>query len=335
MLTDMIPEQDALLAAAACDTCAQQIWHKRYLGKQSHIAILSKNIKQQPDAVKKIYGQQLQQLRQALEELYTSKFNEAAVTNCREYDFSALPIKHRGSRHPLSIMENSIKSIMQELGFKYHHGPHIESSYYNFDALNTLADHPARSVKDTFYLDQDKQWLLRTHTTAVQARALEQLGKQLQRSQGIVTTPEPKSVHAGWTYGSTYRRDDDATHTPCFTQVDAWLVGENVTVTDLQQCLTTVVKRLLPNCQQVRFRPSFFPFTFISYEIDIMLDNQWLEVSGSGMIHPQVLERANLGHLIGFAFAFGIERMTMLRYDIRDIRHLYKNDIGLLSMINT
>jgi len=231
-----------------------------------------------------------------------------------------------GSRHPITLITNRICDIFTRMGFEVVEGPEVESDYYNFEALNIPKDHPARDMQDTFYVSEDI--VLRTHTSPTQPRVME-------KRQPPVRIIAP---------GKVYRCDSDITHTPMFHQVEGLLVDENVSFGDLKGTLTSFVHQMFDTQTRVRFRPSFFPFTEPSAEVDILCvicrgkgcrvcsQTGWLEILGSGMVHPAVLENVDYdtARYTGFAFGMGVERIAMLKYGIDDIRRYYENDIRFL-----
>jgi phenylalanyl-tRNA synthetase alpha chain len=239
-------------------------------------------------------------------------------------DFT-LPGRRRtlGKLHPLTQVTDDIVRAFRKIGFAVADGPEIEDEYHCFDALNTPADHPARDSQDTFYLDTTDKRLLRTHTSSVQIRVM--------KSQ-----PPPVRIIVP---GRVYRRDNaDATHNPTFHQIEGLYVDKGVTVGDLKGTVEFVFKELMGGDVKIRFRPHYFSYTEPSYEIDFTnalvkkMGQDWLEIAGCGMVHPQVFE--NVGYdpevWTGWAFGFGIERIAMLRYGINDIRLFYENDVRFL-----
>jgi phenylalanyl-tRNA synthetase alpha chain len=229
----------------------------------------------------------------------------------------------------MTVTAEAMKRVLIGLGFSYDDFPDIETEYYNFDALNTPAWHPARDLHDTFYTDGEH--LMRTHTTAFQGRVMRASGGQV-------------PIRA-MTTGRCYRKDDiDASHFPIFQQLDAFAVGRNITMSDLRWTLTELVKGLFGAEAKLRFRPSYFPFTTPSAEVDmscIICKQQgcslcsrtgWIEVLGSGMMRPEVLRMGGMDPAKhqGFAFGIGVDRITMLRHQINDIRHLYQNEEAFL-----
>ena len=246
-------------------------------------------------------------------------------------DITMPPVKIRyGNLHPVTTVRNQLTDIFTSMGFEVYEGTEIETDYYNFTALNTPQDHPARDMQDTFYIDVEH--LLRTHTTAIQMRVLE---KDAPRTPVKVICP-----------GKVYRRDDDdATHSHQFTQVEGLVVGENIRLSDLKGTLEFVAKRMFGEKRVIRFRPSYFQFTEPSAEVDVSCHmcggkgcptckgTGWIEILGAGMVHPNVLRMAGYDpeKVSGFAFGIGAERVAMLKYGIDDIRHFYTNDIRFLK----
>ncbi len=239
-------------------------------------------------------------------------------------DFS-LPGRRRllGKLHPLTQVTEDIVRSFRKIGFVVADGPEIEDDYHCFDALNTPADHPARDTHDTFYLNTQDRWLLRTHTSSVQIRVMK-------------NQPPPVRIIVP---GRVYRRDNaDATHNPTFHQIEGLYVDKQVTVGDLKGTVEFVFKQLLGDDTRIRFRPHYFSYTEPSFEIDFSspltrkIGKEWLEIAGCGMVHPQVFE--NVGYdpevWTGWAFGFGIERIAMIRYEINDIRLFYENDLRFL-----
>jgi len=222
-----------------------------------------------------------------------------------------------GHRHPLISTIEEIVDIFSGLGYRVSEGPEIETDYYNFTALNIPEHHPARDMQDTFYLGDGR--LLRTHTSPVQIRYME-------------THAPPVKIIAP---GRVYRIDSDATHSPMFHQVEGLWIDEHISFADLKGVYTDFLRRFFETDDlQVRFRPSFFPFTEPSAEIDMAFrDGRWLEISGAGQVHPTVVRNFGLDpeRYIGFAFGSGLERLTMLRYGIGDLRLFYDNDLRFLS----
>lgn len=234
-----------------------------------------------------------------------------------------------GRLHPLTVVARRIEEIFLGLGFSIAEGPEVELDYYNFEALNLPKDHPARDMQDTFFITPET--LLRTQTSPVQVRTMERTAPAL-----------PVKVIAP---GRVYRRDDDATHSPMFHQVEGLVVDRRITLADLRGVLKVFAEQMFGPDTRTRFRPSYFPFTEPSAEVDISCGmcggegcrvcshTGWLEILGCGMVHPRVLEMSgyNSEEVTGFAFGMGIERITMLKYDLDDMRLLFDNDMRFLS----
>ena len=218
--------------------------------------------------------------------------------------------KTLGSLHPINQTKDFLLNLLSEIGFKEIHGPEIESEEFNFDMLNIKKSHPARQMHDTFYVE-NKSKVLRTHTSPVQIR-------------GMLKTKPPLAFTSA---GKVYRKDDDATHLPMFHQVEGIYVDENVTFANLKDLIHKILQNLFGKDIQIRFRPSYFPFTEPSAEVDILSDNgKWLEILGCGIVHPKVLKNCNIDSkkYSGLAFGLGVERIAMLKYGVNDIRDFYK-----------
>ncbi len=234
-----------------------------------------------------------------------------------------------GSKHPLTAIQEEIEDIFLGMGYSIEEGPEIELDYYNFEALNLPKDHPARDMQDSFFVGPEM--LLRTHTSPVQVRTMERTVPAL-----------PVRVIAP---GRVYRRDDDATHSPMFNQVEGFAIDKRVTLGDLKGTLQVFAEKMFGRQTRTRFRPSYFPFTEPSAEMDISCGmcggkgcrvcsyTGWLEILGCGMIHPRVLEVSGYDpeEVTGFAFGMGVERIAMLKYDINDMRVLFDNDLRFLK----
>tara|TARA_Y200000002_G_scaffold240774_1_gene199018 strand:+ start:20018 stop:20743 length:726 start_codon:yes stop_codon:yes gene_type:complete len=222
-----------------------------------------------------------------------------------------------GSNHPINIMKESILNMLVTLGFEIKEGPEIESEKFNFDMLNIKKNHPARQMHDTFYLDK-KTKLLRTHTSPVQIR-------------GMLETSPPLAFISG---GKVYRKDDDSTHLPMFHQIEGICVDKNIDFSNLKYLIYKIIYNLFGKDIKIRFRPSYFPFTEPSAEVDILSnDGRWLEVLGCGIVNPIVLENCKIDSEVysGFAFGLGIERIAMLKFGVNDIREFYKSNLDFLN----
>ena len=243
-------------------------------------------------------------------------------------------LRSQGGLHPVSLSLERIEHIFTSMGFEVAQGPEIETDWFNFTALNTPEDHPARSMHDTFYIEGG--YLLRTHTSPMQIRhAMSHVQTYQSRLDAGQSMPEIRVIAPG----RTYRVDSDATHSPMFHQCEGLWIGENISFKDLKVVFTDFCKTFFENDDLVlRFRPSFFPFTEPSAEIDIQfpsgpLAGRWLEVAGSGQVHPNVVRNMGLDpeRFIGFAFGMGPDRLTMLRYGVNDLRLFFDGDIRFLS----
>ena len=225
--------------------------------------------------------------------------------------------KDRGSLHPINHMKDSIMSLLVSYGFEIVDGPEIETEEFNFDMLNIKKSHPARQMHDTFYVE-NKSNLLRTHTSPVQIR-------------GMLEKKPPLAFISG---GKVYRKDDDATHLPMFHQVEGIYVDKNVSFAQLKDLIYKIIYSLFGEDVELRFRPSYFPFTEPSAEVDILSkEGKWLEILGCGLVNPVVLENCNIdsNKYSGLAFGLGVERIAMLKFGVTDIREFYKSNLDFLS----
>jgi phenylalanyl-tRNA synthetase alpha chain len=317
-----------------------------YLGKSGRITELMKGMGSLSVDEKKTRGAAINQAKQAIEGALHARRQALADAEleaqlkAEALDVS-LPGRQRGQGglHPVSLTLERIESIFGSMGFDVAEGPEIESDWFNFTALNTPADHPARSMHDTFYVEggsADAPNLLRTHTSPVQVRhALQHVEQHRALSDAGQVMPEIRVIAPG----RTYRVDSDATHSPMFHQCEGLWIGENVSFKDLKFVFTNFCRAFFERDDLVlRFRPSFFPFTEPSAEIDIQfqsgpLAGRWLEVAGSGQVHPNVVRNMGLDpeRYIGFAFGMGLDRFTMLRYGVNDLRLFFDGDIRFLT----
>ena len=317
-----------------------------YLGKSGCITELMKGLASLPVEEKKSRGAAINQAKQAIEAALTERRQaladaELAIQLQAEALDVTLPGRQRGQGglHPVSLTLERIEAIFSSMGFEVAEGPEIESDWFNFTALNTPEDHPARSMHDTFYVEGGSEKapnLLRTHTSPMQIRhAVSHVKRHraaLDAGQGM---PEIRVIAPG----RTYRVDSDATHSPMFHQCEGLWIGENVSFKDLKFVFTDFCRTFFESDDLVlRFRPSFFPFTEPSAEIDIQfqsgpLAGRWLEVAGSGQVHPNVVRNMGLDpeRFIGFAFGMGPDRLTMLRYGVNDLRLFFDGDVRFLS----
>ena len=225
--------------------------------------------------------------------------------------------KAYGTLHPINQTKDYLLKLLADIGFREVHGPEIETEEFNFDMLNIKKSHPARQMHDTFYVEKKKN-VLRTHTSPVQIRSM------LKSKPPIAFTSA----------GKVYRKDDDATHLPMFHQVEGIYVDENVTFANLKDLIHQILHELFGDNVQIRFRPSYFPFTEPSAEVDILSDSgKWLEILGCGVVNPIVLENCNIdsNKYSGLAFGLGVERIAMLKYGVNDIREFYKSNLDFLA----
>lgn len=330
LLAQIEPLKDAALSQfkAASDLATLEQDRVHYLGANGGFTALMKQLgtlsKEERPAAGKLINQAKLELEAALEERRSSLELKAALPK-DPTDFT-LPGRRAvlGRLHPLTQVTEDIVRSFRRLGFAVADGPEVEDEYHCFDALNTPADHPARDLQDTFYLNTPSRPLLRTHTSSVQIRVMEK-----QRPPIRLIVP-----------GRVYRRDNaDATHNPTFHQIEGLYVDRGVTVSDLKGTVEFVFRELLGSDVKLRFRPHYFSYTEPSYEIDFTnalvkkLGKDWMEIAGCGMVHPQVFENVgyNPEEWSGWAFGFGIERLAMLRYGVNDIRLFYENDVRFLE----
>ena len=228
--------------------------------------------------------------------------------------------KSAGTQHPLFLLMQEAYQVFPEMGFEIATGPELESEWYNFSVLNVPKDHPARDMQDTFWIKEKKDFVLRTHTTSVTARAIEQAGKEGRLPAAFISI------------GKVFRNEaTDATHEMQFYQIDGAMVGENISIADMKGVLTHFYKKMLGEEVVIEFRPSFFPFTEPSIEVFAKFKGKWLEMGGSGMLHPNVLRDLGLDpkKVQGFAFGHGFDRIAMVKWGIPDVRFLYQGDLQL------
>jgi phenylalanyl-tRNA synthetase alpha chain len=305
----------------------------RYVGKTGAVTELLKGLSSLPPDEKRRLGALVNEAKQAIESALLQrreaiKQRELEVRLAQEALDVTLPGRGRGvgGIHPVIRTWQRVEEIFRSVGFAVADGPEIETDWYNFTALNNPLNHPARSMQDTFYVDEQDATglplLLRTHTSPMQVRYARQ------------HTPPIKVIAPG----RTYRVDSDATHSPMFHQVEGLWMDEHISFADLKGVYTMFLRRFFEtDALQVRFRPSFFPFTEPSAEIDMAFDRgplkgRWLEISGAGQVHPKVVHNYGLDpeRWIGFAFGSGLERLTMLRYGINDLRLFFEGDLRFL-----
>ncbi|AKJ29666.1 phenylalanine--tRNA ligase subunit alpha [Caldimonas brevitalea] len=313
----------------------------RYLGKAGRLTELLKGLAQLAPEEKKARGAAINEVKQQVEQALNERRQAladaelASQLKAEALDVT-LPGRKRGTGglHPITRAMERIEAIFGSMGFDVADGPEIEVDWFNFTALNTPADHPARSMHDTFYVEGGH--LLRTHTSPMQIRyAVQHVKRHRALLEAGQAMPDIRVIAPG----RTYRVDSDATHSPMFHQVEGLWVGENVSFKDLKSVYVNFLRVFFEtDDMQIRFRPSYFPFTEPSAEIDMMfnsgpLKGRWLEVSGSGQVHPQVIRNMGLDpeRYIGFAFGSGIDRLAMLRYGVNDLRLFFDGDLRFLS----
>ncbi len=306
----------------------------QFLGKKGQLTDILKELGKLSNEERPIVGGLANQVKSELELLYASllekiqlqAINEKLTLDRIDVTLPAVGME-TGHVHPVSAMLSDIKDVFRRMGFDIHEGPEIETDYYNFEALNIPSHHPARDMQDTFYLGPDV--LLRTHTSPVQMRVMEK-----QKPPIYMVAP-----------GTVYRCDSDVTHTPMFHQIEGLVVDRGANLPQMKAVVSTLLEQIFKKELKVRFRPSFFPFTEPSAEVDIgcvLCDSKgcrvckntgWLEVMGCGMVHPQVFHHAGIDpeEFTGFAFGLGIERVTMLKHGIGDLRLFYENDLRFLK----
>lgn len=323
--------------AAANDNATLENEKARFLGKTGALTELLKGLGKLDPETRKAEGARINQVKQQVEAALQARRQALsdALMNARlaaEAIDVTLPGRagSRGSLHPVMRTWERVEQIFGSIGFDVADGPEIETDWMNFTALNNPDNHPARSMQDTFYVDgrdsDDKLLLLRTHTSPMQVR----YAKMHVEKYAGKAMPPIKVICPG----RTYRVDSDATHSPMFNQVEGLWIGEDVSFADLKGVYTDFLRKFFERDDiQVRFRPSYFPFTEPSAEIDMAFGSgKWLEISGSGQVHPNVLRNMGLDpeRYIGFAFGSGLERLTMLRYGINDLRLFFEGDVRFL-----
>jgi phenylalanyl-tRNA synthetase alpha chain len=309
----------------------------QFTGKAGRITELMKGLGALPVEEKKTRGAAINVAKQAIEAALTERRQQLADAELAlQLQAEALDVslpgrmREPGGLHPVSLTLERIELIFASMGFDVADGPEVESDWHSFTSLNNPPNHPARSMQDTFYVDgrdsEDKLLLLRTHTSPMQVR----YAKMHVEKYAGQAMPPIKVICPG----RTYRVDSDATHSPMFNQVEGLWIGEDVSFADLKGVYTDFLRKFFERDDiQVRFRPSYFPFTEPSAEIDMAFGNgKWLEISGSGQVHPNVLRNMGLDpeRYIGFAFGSGLERLTMLRYGINDLRLFFEGDVRFL-----
>ncbi len=313
-----------------------------YLGKKGPITEISSGMRDLSPEEKKEIGKELHELREEVNSLFDelkNKFEEDKLKELIEKDTIDITLPSKkvktGSKHPMTRIEEKFEDLFTSLGYTVYDGPELESDENCFQKLNIAKGHPARDAQDTFYLENEfENFLLRTQTSTAQVRAMEE---NTEKGPLKIVCP-----------GKVYRREEDATHSHQFMQIEGLVIDENVSMADLKGTLELFVKEFLGEKTKVRFRPSFFPFTEPSVEVDVTCfkcggagcslckKTGWIEVLGAGMVHPNVLEMCGYDSkkYQGFAFGTGMDRFAMFKYNINDIRTIYGNDLRFLNEFN-
>ena len=320
------------LAEAADETALQDV-RVRFLGKKGELTAIMKGMGALSAEERPVVGAVANRVKDDISDVFEQRLavvRQQAIADklANEKIDVTLPGRRAlsGSKHPVTLVTEELIEIFSSLGFCVAEGPEVEQDFYNFEALNIPKDHPARDMQDTFYINDDV--VLRTHTSPVQIRSM------------LKQAPPVRVIAPG----TVYRRDSDITHSPMFHQIEGFMVDENITFGDLKGILTTFIQECFGKSVGVRFRPSFFPFTEPSAEVDIQCvicggkgcrvckNSGWLEILGSGMIDPEVFKSVNYDseRYSGFAFGMGLERIAMLKYGVNDLRLFFENDVRFL-----
>lgn len=329
-LEQLIAEGLAQIEAAESTQALEDV-RVHFLGKKGTITTQLKNLGSLPAEERKAAGAQINQAKGTLftaiqakkEHIQQLELNAKLMSEAVDVTLPGRQI-NRGGVHPVTRTMQRIIDLFTQVGFEVCTGPEIEDDFHNFEALNFPAHHPARAMHDTFYFPDGH--LLRTHTSPVQIRAMK-------------TMKPPIKIIAP---GKVYRSDSDQTHTPMFHQVEGLVIGENITFASLKGTLSQFVNAFFEDDLKIRLRPSYFPFTEPSAEVDVEWkkadgSSSWLEVLGCGMVHPNVLRSGGINPDVytGFAFGLGVERFAMLRYGVQDLRNFFENDMGFLNQFQT
>ena len=322
---DQIAAAGIAAVESAADFNALELIKAQYLGKAGELNALLKQLGQMSPEERKTIGAHINECKNRFQAAYNDKrdaLNAAKLQAQLAAEALDVTLPGRGQAsgglHPVTLTLQRVVELFHGMGFEVADGPEIEDDFHNFQALNIPQNHPARAMQDTFYVENGD--VLRTHTSPIQIRYM------LDKKNPPIRIIAP---------GRVYRVDSDATHSPMFHQAEGLWVEEGVSMADLKAVFTDFIRRFFERDDlQVRFRPSFFPFTEPSAEIDIMGDNgKWLEVGGCGMVHPNVLQNVNINpeRYTGFAFGIGLDRFAMLRYGVNDLRLFFDNDLNFLQ----
>jgi phenylalanyl-tRNA synthetase alpha chain len=304
----------------------------RYLGKEGSLTALLKGLGKLSAEERPAAGARINEVKQQIEAALNAR-REAIQNNALQAKLAAealdvtLPGRGIGigGLHPVTLTMERIETLFHSIGYAVAEGPEIESDFYNFTALNIPDDHPARAMHDTFYIDE--KHVLRTHTSPIQIRYMQ---AHMEKFKHLQTMPDIRIIAPG----RVYRVDSDATHSPMFHQIEGLWIGERVSFADLKGVIADFLQNFFEaDDLKVRFRPSFFPFTEPSAEMDMSWGDRWLEIGGCGMVHPNVLKHVGIDSekYIGFAFGVGVERLAMLRYGVNDLRLFFENDLQFLK----
>ncbi|MFU8792840.1 MAG: phenylalanine--tRNA ligase subunit alpha [Acholeplasmataceae bacterium] len=321
---------DALIDIKTCETLeALDDVRIKYLSKKGSVSLLMGELRHLDPAVRPAFGQGVNDLKKELEEaLYNKKQALENIELIKQLETEKIDVTlpgyqlYQGGIHPLNQVIEDVEDLFVGMGYEIATGPELENDYYNFEMMNLDKDHPARAMQDSFYVND--RLLLRTHTSPVQARTmLEKKGQPLS-----IICP-----------GKVYRRDDDdLTHSHQFMQIEGLVIDKDISFAHLKGALLTMVKHLFGDDREIRLRPSYFPFTEPSVEVDVSYVKKdgskgYIEILGAGRVHPNVLRMGGYDPLVysGFAFGIGVERIAILKYHIDDIRHFYTNDLRFLS----
>jgi phenylalanyl-tRNA synthetase alpha chain len=307
----------------------------RYLGKEGSLTVLLKGLGKLSAEERPAAGARINEVKQQIEAALNAR-REAIQRQALNIKLAAealdvtLPGRGQGvgGLHPVTLTLERIESLFHSIGYAVAEGPEIESDFYNFTALNIPEDHPARAMHDTFYIDE--KHVLRTHTSPIQIRYMQ---AHMEKYKHLETMPDIRIIAPG----RVYRVDSDATHSPMFHQVEGLWIGERVSFADLKGVIADFLQSYFETEDlQVRFRPSFFPFTEPSAEMDMSWGDRWLEIGGCGMVHPNVLKHVGIDSekYIGFAFGVGVERLAMLRYGVNDLRLFFESDLQFLKQFS-
>lgn len=328
--------EEALKSFAAVEDAAElENIKARYFGKDGSLTAMLKGLGKLSAEERPAAGARINQVKQQIEAALQAQRDalQLHALNARlaaEALDVTLPGRGLGvgGLHPVTRTLQRIENLFHSIGYDVANGPEIENDFYNFTALNIPEDHPARAMHDTFYIDD--QHVLRTHTSPIQIRYMQ---AHIEKHKHLASMPDIRIIAPG----RVYRVDSDATHSPMFHQVEGLWVGERVSFADLKGVIADFLQNYFETAEmQVRFRPSFFPFTEPSAEMDMSWKGGWLEIGGCGMVHPNVLKHVGIDSekYIGFAFGMGVERLAMLRYGVNDLRLFFENDLQFLKQFN-